>query len=67
MQRRHRWKIELALGVLALVALGLVELAGVSGGVLVGLVAAEAFVWIGVAVLLVRSGRLAPLGRRASS
>ncbi len=66
MQRRHRWKIELALGVLALVALGLVELAGVSGGVLVGLVAAEALVWIGVAVLLVGADRLAPLGRRAS-
>jgi hypothetical protein len=60
MQKRRRRMIELGLG-----ALALVELTGVSGGVLVELVGAEVLVGVAVAVLLVRSRWIAPPGRRA--
>jgi hypothetical protein len=65
MQKRRRRMIELGLGALALVALALIELTGVSGGVLVELVGAEVLVWVAVAALFVRSRRIAPPGRRA--
>ena len=65
-KRTHRRKIELALAAIALIAIGLVELMGVSRGVLVGLVAVEALFWVGIAVVLVHSGRLGRLGAKGA-
>ena len=65
MQTRHRRMIELGLGALAIVALALVEVAGVSGGLLVAVVIAELVVWAAVATVLVRSGRLGRLRKGA--
>lgn len=63
--RMRRRAIELGLAGAALVALALVELAGLSRGMLVGLVAAELLAWAGVAVMIVRSRRVGRHRKRA--